>query len=79
MVPDVPKAWRFVCPCCGALHALSEGQMKGEAYYCRRQDIIGDPKQNDVDAFLDAIGMTVAPKCDIAKKPEQPTFDPYAY
>ena len=87
---DVPGAWRFVCPCCEGLHALTEAQVKGADYSCYSQDLIGNPKENDIDCLLDSIGMVSVPKCKTTiktprkKERQQPRtdwegFDPYAY
>ena len=86
---DVSGAWRFVCPCCDGLHALTEAQVKGADYSCHQQDIIGNPKENDIDCLLDSMGMVSVPKCPTTiktpRKKDRPTprtdwegFDPYA-
>lgn len=80
----IKGAWRFVCPCCDGIHALTDAQVKGADYACHSQDIIGNPKENDIDSLLDALGMVSALKCNtVLKTPKRQDrndtswFDPY--
>ena len=73
----IKGAWRFVCPCCDGIHALSGAQVKGADYACYQQDIIGNPKENDIDSLLDALGMISVAKCNTKIKKVKSQQQPY--